>query len=161
MAKPQPPATLTDVKNKTGDVFAAADKNKFVVITSYNKPKYVISTYTEWERLHSAEATSSKENAVTEQPKDIAKESETVTASINIEPPAVIGLIASSTEPVAELPVVPDVEAPQISRDVELAADAKVEEPVSNETESTEVFAWPRNSALEHAWYKKTRNLLS
>lgn len=38
-------ATLTDVKNKTGDVFSLADKHGSVVITSYNKPKYIISKY--------------------------------------------------------------------------------------------------------------------
>lgn len=38
-------ATLTDVKNKTGDVFGLADKHGSVLITSYNKPKYVISKY--------------------------------------------------------------------------------------------------------------------
>lgn len=40
-------ATLTDVKNKTGDVFALADKYGSVIITSYNKPKYVLSLYNE------------------------------------------------------------------------------------------------------------------
>lgn len=36
-------ATLTDVKNSTGDVFALADEFGEVLITSYNKPRYKIS----------------------------------------------------------------------------------------------------------------------
>lgn len=44
-----PTATLTDVKNKTGDVFALADKHGAVTITSYNKPKYVICTFADYQ----------------------------------------------------------------------------------------------------------------
>lgn len=40
-------ATLTDVKNKIGDVFSLVDKHGEVTITSYNKPAYVIAKYVE------------------------------------------------------------------------------------------------------------------
>lgn len=36
-------ATLTEVKNQIGDVFAAVDEHGAVTITSYNKEKYIIS----------------------------------------------------------------------------------------------------------------------
>jgi hypothetical protein len=36
-------ASLTEVKNKLGDVFALADEHGEVYISSYNKPKYIIS----------------------------------------------------------------------------------------------------------------------
>lgn len=36
-------ATLTEVKNLIGDVFAAVDEHGEVAITSYNKTKYIIS----------------------------------------------------------------------------------------------------------------------
>lgn len=36
-------ASLTDVKNKTGDIFALVDQFGEVLITSYNKPRYRIS----------------------------------------------------------------------------------------------------------------------
>jgi hypothetical protein len=35
-------ATLTEVKNKTGDIFSLADTYGEVLLTSYNKPKYKI-----------------------------------------------------------------------------------------------------------------------
>ncbi len=33
-------ASLTEVKNKTGDIFALADEYGEVLLTSYNKPRY-------------------------------------------------------------------------------------------------------------------------
>lgn len=33
-------ASLTEVKNKTGDIFALADEYGEVILTSYNKPRY-------------------------------------------------------------------------------------------------------------------------
>ena len=35
-------ASLTEVKNKTGDIFALADEYGEVFLTSYNKPRYKI-----------------------------------------------------------------------------------------------------------------------
>ena len=35
-------ASLTEVKNKTGDIFALADEFGEVILTSYNKPRYKI-----------------------------------------------------------------------------------------------------------------------
>ncbi len=35
-------ASLTEVKNKTGDIFALADEFGEVLLTSYNKPRYKI-----------------------------------------------------------------------------------------------------------------------
>lgn len=35
-------ASLTEVKNKTGDIFALADEYGEVILTSYNKPRYKI-----------------------------------------------------------------------------------------------------------------------
>jgi len=35
-------ASLTEVKNKTGDIFALADEYGEVTLTSYNKPRYKI-----------------------------------------------------------------------------------------------------------------------
>lgn len=35
-------ASLTEVKNKTGDIFALADEYGEVLLTSYNKPRYKI-----------------------------------------------------------------------------------------------------------------------
>jgi hypothetical protein len=36
-------ATLTEVKNKTGDIFSLVDEFGEVMLTSYNKPKYRIT----------------------------------------------------------------------------------------------------------------------
>jgi hypothetical protein len=36
-------ASLTEVKNKTGDIFSLVDEFGEVTLTSYNKPKYKIS----------------------------------------------------------------------------------------------------------------------
>ena len=36
-------ASLTEVKNKTGDIFSLVDEYGEIVLTSYNKPKYKIS----------------------------------------------------------------------------------------------------------------------
>ena len=36
-------ASLTEVKNKTGDIFALVDEFGEVTLTSYNKPKYKIT----------------------------------------------------------------------------------------------------------------------
>jgi len=36
-------ASLTEVKNKTGDIFSLVDEFGEILLTSYNKPKYKIS----------------------------------------------------------------------------------------------------------------------
>lgn len=36
-------ASLTEVKNKTGDIFSLVDEYGEITLTSYNKPKYKIS----------------------------------------------------------------------------------------------------------------------
>lgn len=36
-------ASLTEVKNKTGDIFSLADEFGEVILTSYNKPRYKLS----------------------------------------------------------------------------------------------------------------------
>ncbi|BCX13700.1 MAG: hypothetical protein KatS3mg085_232 [Candidatus Dojkabacteria bacterium] len=35
-------ASLTEVKNKTGDIFAIVDQYGEIILTSYNKPRYII-----------------------------------------------------------------------------------------------------------------------
>jgi hypothetical protein len=35
-------ASLTEVKNKTGDIFAVVDQYGEIILTSYNKPRYII-----------------------------------------------------------------------------------------------------------------------
>lgn len=80
-------ATLTEVKNKIGDVFTLADEYGEIVITSYNKPKYKIIRLsrtrqeTEPEPEQVAEPAGSK-------PAEISKPE-----APRIEPPAAPGIV--------------------------------------------------------------------
>lgn len=54
-------ASLTEVKNKTGDIFALVDEFGEITLTSYNKPKYRITKVDIREMLQLSEESSEKQ----------------------------------------------------------------------------------------------------
>lgn len=83
-------ASLTEVKNKTGDIFALVDEFGEVMLTSYNKPRYRISKIGVAELLEEAKEKSVKSTKkkdvsskpkVNKEPKVIKKDPELVSKS--------------------------------------------------------------------------------
>lgn len=157
-------ATLTDVKNKTGDVFALADEYGEVTITSYNKSKYAIA------RLAIA-------NIETE-PSDLVAEPEvTSTLPAAAEPELIVEAVESVPEPVPELPAaepIPEIEPvaetqpePELPPIEIVTSNGQTERVVSNNSDIIGIFAgvgvdslWDRDNKQERAWTDNTHKLL-
>ncbi|MDQ6986113.1 MAG: hypothetical protein Q9M91_02535 [Candidatus Dojkabacteria bacterium] len=60
-------ASLTEVKNKTGDIFALVDEFGEVTLTSYNKPRYKIS------KIGVADMLESRDSSTTDSIKNTVK----------------------------------------------------------------------------------------
>lgn len=145
----KPTATLTDVKNKTGDVFALAEKNGSVVITSYNKPKYVISKYSVFEELQAS--------APVEMPhSDTTTSSETISelAKVAVPEPA-LDMPIESVGP--ELGIKPVVE--EKKEELKQVKEEKPAKPTAKVV-NKDLEWWDRHSNLEQNWVKSVKSLL-
>lgn len=155
----KPTATLTDVKNKTGDVFALAEKNGAVVITSYNKPKYVISKYSVFEELESATTTA------TEMPhSDTTTSSETISelAKVTI-PGAGTDMPIENAGPEFKLEPVEEPKKPEpIAEPKPEPKQIKEEKPDKPQPKSSikDLEWWDRHNNLEQNWAKSVKSLL-
>ncbi len=87
-------ASLTEVKNKTGDIFTLVDEFGEVILTSYNKPKYRIVKVNIAETLNLEESEQPKKREVkrvTAKPSVIHKVKRTVT-TITTKPKTSFGI---------------------------------------------------------------------
>lgn len=164
-------ATLTDVKNLIGDVFAMVDKRGQVIITSYNKPKYIIKTYTPEQ-----EAEDDKNSANKSEPKDEIEPQpaevvvQTPEVKVEIEEPTAVPV--SGPSPVEREDTNYESEDNPFAQDstpVQQLASRLEENGVYNEPQPTEerVLAnisdeelWDRSSAKEQKWVQKARDLI-
>ncbi len=83
-------ASLTEVKNKTGDIFALVDEFGEVVLTSYNKPRY---------RIVKIGVSDMLKTEIPEEPKPVASKSPASVISKVVEK---VSVITKKSEPVAE-----------------------------------------------------------
>lgn len=159
----KPAATLTDVKNKTGDVFALADKNGAVMITSYNKPKYVICKYTVFEELQAAKSQPAKtvvQAPVEKKPeatKEVVKEKIVTPVAVPVVAPVAPAVVESIVDKVtAKLGFGQKPEAPKEAAKKEVKVEAI--KPVAKGNKNLEF--WNRRSNLEQNWVKQVKSLL-
>ncbi|MCA9386498.1 hypothetical protein KC669_00520 [Candidatus Dojkabacteria bacterium] len=123
-------ASLTEVKNKTGDIFALVDEFGEVTLTSYNKPKYRITKVDIMETLKIDE-------------KDDEKPEE--------EKKSVIKKVAETFKPAKEEKVEePEVVSPEPMEQPESTEETKTESDI-------DLKVWDRNSKDEKDF---TKNLL-
>lgn len=66
-------ASLTEVKNKTGDIFALVDEHGEITLTSYNKPRYKISKLSVEDRLGISDKPSAESKPEASEPKSTKK----------------------------------------------------------------------------------------
>ncbi len=78
-------ASLTEVKNKTGDIFALADEFGEVILTSYNKPRYKLMKLNVSALLEDADSPKTKKQNIKTQPRQLVSE-EKVAEIQNIQP---------------------------------------------------------------------------
>lgn len=147
MPSSKPTATLTDVKNKTGDVFALAEKNGSVMITSYNKPKYVICKYSVFEELQN--------RTIEDSPKVGEINVEITTPEPLVLPPAEIPAQVIA-ETIAEPVVEPQVEV-AVEKEEPKPDKSNKPAPKSN---AKNIEWWDRHNSLEQNWAKSLKSLL-
>ncbi len=150
-------ASLTEVKNKTGDIFSLVDEFGEVTLTSYNKPKYRITKVDILETLKIDEE-QEKEEKKKEPPKKnvIQKVAETLTTKEKKEPeikPTEVKEVEAN-EVKVETPKeeksspVPKVE-PEVKKEV------KEEEKNSGGEDISDFKVWDRNNNVEMSFIKK------
>jgi hypothetical protein len=162
-------ATLTDVKNKTGDVFALADEYSEVTITSYNKSKYLIKRISQKPVPGAATTTSSEEipselePAETEISSEVANpeilEAVTIETLEMIPAAEVIAEIAPEPELQVTTNEAPTVEVTPLSN-----------EPTGNIFNANQIIGmfaglgneslWDRSSKAEQNWTRHAHVLL-
>ncbi|MCA9381494.1 hypothetical protein KC678_04470 [Candidatus Dojkabacteria bacterium] len=131
-------ASLTEVKNKTGDIFALVDEFGEVTLTSYNKPKYRIIKVDIMETLKIDEEKEQSESESKEEKKSVMKK------------------VADAIKPTkAEEPAKVEPEVTEVKE--EAPEPVEKSEPVA-ETSSTEsevdLQVWDRNSKGEKTFTK-------
>jgi hypothetical protein len=132
-------ASLTEVKNKTGDIFALVDEFGEVVLTSYNKPRYKILKIGVSDILESSIETKSTVDVAED-----TEESASVMSKVRNKVPSIVKRKVETTEvfPVAEPAVVEAVAGPAGLADTALISAL------------SKMKTWDRNS-------KKERNFVS
>lgn len=143
--KRTPQATMTDVKNKIGDVFDLADKHGKVLITSYNRPRYVIVKLGEDTSL--TEIATPIPVVAPATPKEVAPQSEPnpQPEPFVVKPEATpIPIPAPAPAPAMDPPSLPENKYPQIARPVD---DTKAPKLAQADTRELE-------------WVEKAKNLL-
>lgn len=82
-------ASLTEVKNKTGDIFSLVDEFGEITLTSYNKPKYRITKIDIFDSLEVRdEAPKKSEAKVVETPEIKKEEPKPMKEEVRAETPA-------------------------------------------------------------------------
>ena len=170
-------ATLTDVKNKTGDVFAMADEYGEVTITSYNKSKYLIKRISQ--KLVPGAAAAALETTLSEEiPSELeANETETLTESVipetlELETNESLEQTMPEIEVTAEvLTVAPEIPVEELQVTTTTAQFNETTDESSgnlfNATQVIGMFAgigaeslWDRSSKAEQNWTRHAHVLL-
>lgn len=128
-------ASLTEVKNKTGDIFALVDQYGEVTLTSYNKERYVIHKI----NVNDTIDLESKPEKV-EKPKKVS----TPQPAKKVE-----AVVVEKTEVVNQTPIVEQVE------EVAKVETVVPEENTMDNVESTDIEMWNRNSDVESEYIAK------
>lgn len=144
-------ATLTDVKNLIGDVFAAVDKYGEVTITSYNKPKYLITKY---KKEAQKEETEQKVEEKKPEPKPVAPEPK------KVEPKPEPKIEHKKEEPTKPMPASPASPAASNAPAPTPAVVEEIKETVKADTSMEVVDGWDRSNDKEQVWVQKSRNLI-
>ncbi len=179
-------ATLTDVKNKTGNVFALAKKHGSVIITSYNKPRFILSTYEPEEepsaitaKKHPVELAQTQKEPISsvlshpakpkiEKPVETAVPFTPNADKPKAEPPVAIAPIATVKPEINKIVFGEDSESkehplqqeqkPDHKNFLEAIAD-KVDDIIH--LEGLGGKSWDRKSKIELEWVKTARQLFS
>ena len=143
-------ASLTEVKNKTGDIFALVDEFGEVILTSYNKPRYKIIKMDLSGMLDGAPSKEKKiASKVKEQPKIEATTAPEVTQPITITPTE----LQEETKQADAKTDFSDSTLEEMENALSTKADAQVapvaEAKLFNKT--IDITLWDRNSAPEKA----------
>lgn len=148
-------ASLTEVKNKTGDIFALVDQYGEVTLTSYNKEKYKIVKIDLSDMLDHEEQdapkvvpVAKKEEVVVEEPaEEIVEEVEEDIVEEKVEVEAVV-----PTPPIQEAISVPSNIVEKVETKTEIKEE-KVDEvetqAPSGDEDMTDIIPWEENSEVE------------
>lgn len=121
-------ASLTEVKNKTGDIFALVDEFGEVTLTSYNKPKYRITKVDILETLKMDEEPEEKKKAQPE-----------------VERKSVIKKVADKFKSTPQQVVEETVVQEEVAESKEMIEGG----------EDIDLKTWDRNSSKEKSFTKK------
>jgi hypothetical protein len=146
-------ATLTELKNKIGDVFAMVDKMGEVTITSYNKTAYKIvkvdRVFTTTEDVH-AEAVKIEDKLATPAPVAAPVASQP-NIEVQIYKPEVVNMPASPVAITPEIKPAPQIPVVQHQGPKAIPATPVAQSPVGE--------VWDRSNAREVAWVQTIKNL--
>ena len=140
-------ASLTEVKNQTGNIFTAADRYGEVYITSYNKVRYRIIKE-ESDELDIAPRTKRKVRKMEETPEEVT----TPVANVEFTPEPIKEVVVDELEEV----VTPTVPTPAYQE-----PEVAPQETSESTGTDTLIAEWDRNSSLEKNFVRQaTKTLL-
>ncbi len=128
-------ASLTEVKNKTGDIFSLVDEFGEVTLTSYNKPRYKII------KVNISEVVNIEEKKTTKVVKKTSRSSQSEKKPVKTEVAPVEIPEKPIIQPPNEQPSEPEHEDKKIETNPEPSSDSNIDE----------VKVWDVNSEKEKA----------
>lgn len=138
-------ASLTEVKNQTGNIFTAADRYGEVYITSYNKVRY---------RIIKEETEDEMNIAPRSRRKVQLKDEPLPAAPVEFTPEPVREVVVDEIEPAI-------VKEPERATPVPIVPEPVVEEAAPTSENDTLIDVWDRNNALEKSFVREaTKTLL-
>ncbi len=149
-------ASLTEVKNKTGDIFSLVDEFGEVILTSYNKQKYVITKIDVSERI--TLETSSSDEKVKSTPKPEIKTSESKKVIAESTPVVATPTEIPGTKNLMVAPVNEDISTETETVTVETTQEDTPGEEMNSNVE--ELKPWNRNNKKEKSFAKDIKKPL-
>lgn len=134
-------ASLTEVKNKTGDIFALVDEFGEVMLTSYNKPRYKILKIGVSDILDSSIETNGSSELLEEEPASVI-------SKVKNKVPSIVKRKVETTE---VIPVVEPVTVEAVVAGPAGLADASLISALSK------MKVWDRNSKKERNFVNSAR----
>lgn len=166
-------ASLTEVKNKTGDIFDLVDEYGEVILTSYNKARYKITKIDISEILQTKVADKPQKKKLIA--KKAKKEESFIKQNLEKEPPKIVA-VEPKSEIIDEKPikeeiseVIPKEDTPLASKEGKIdtktleESENKVSDtdPIAEENKFSNMEVWDRNNEAEKDHVKFiTANLL-